>query len=276
MRPRDARPEGDLEGTVSRWRLAIALPLGGGLALALVAAIAARRVPSIDLAAATAEAIPASGVEHPITAVLLQFRGYDTLLEIAVLLAAALVALALREEPAAAAPRSRAPTAPAPAVVRGSDEHDLIHPGTSDRAGARAIETPLLATLTRALHPALLLLAIYLLWAGATRPGGAFQSGAVLAALGVLRRVSGVRPWAALLDRWQHAALLVGFAVFLGLAAGMLLLDRPLLGWPSASAGALILAIEAALTVSIAANLVGLFASAPDGRDAAARGADRS
>ncbi len=47
----------------------------------------------------------ASGVEHPVTAVLLNFRGYDTLLEIAVLLLALLVMLAVspREEAAAAA-----------------------------------------------------------------------------------------------------------------------------------------------------------------------------
>jgi multisubunit Na+/H+ antiporter MnhB subunit len=41
--------------------------------------------------------MPESGVDHPVTAVLLNFRSYDTLLEIAVLLLAVVVALALRE-----------------------------------------------------------------------------------------------------------------------------------------------------------------------------------
>jgi multisubunit Na+/H+ antiporter MnhB subunit len=120
----------------------------------------------------------------------------------------------------------------------------------------------------------LLLLAGYLLWAGSTRPGGAFQAGAVLAALGVIRRVSRVAPASAWLRRWQPVALLAGFACFLALGAGMLLLDRPLLAWPIDMAGVLILAIEAVLTVSIAVSLIGLFASAPSSRtssDAASR-----
>jgi len=40
----------------------------------------------VDLRTAVAANMTASGVEHPVTAVLLNFRGYDTLLEIAVLL----------------------------------------------------------------------------------------------------------------------------------------------------------------------------------------------
>lgn len=42
------------------------------------------------LQAAVAEQMDRSGVEHPVTAVLLNFRGYDTLLEMAVLLLALL------------------------------------------------------------------------------------------------------------------------------------------------------------------------------------------
>jgi multisubunit Na+/H+ antiporter MnhB subunit len=105
---------------------------------------------------------------------------------------------------------------------------------------------------------------VYLLWAGATRPGGAFQAGAVLAALGVLRRVSGVAPGDAWLARWRTPLLLGGLATFLLLATLMLVPGGALLAWPTAWAGALILAIEAVLTVSIAVSLVGLFASAPD------------
>jgi len=227
---------------VSRRRLALTAVIGAGIGVALVAALRARTLPALNLADQVAEALPRSGVDHAITAVLLQFRSYDTLLEIAVLLAAAIVALALRT-----AGRST--------------------PAREASGAARAIDTPLLAALTRALHPMLLLLAGYLLWAGSTRPGGAFQAGAVLAALGVLRRVSGEAPFAAALDRVAHGALLAGFAAFLALAVGMLALGRVLLAWPPETAGVLILLIEAVLTASIAASLVGLFASAPAARD---------
>jgi multisubunit Na+/H+ antiporter MnhB subunit len=224
---------------VAGTRVALGALLGAGLGITLVAAVRARTLPELNLAEQVADALPQSGVEHAITAVLLQFRSYDTLLEIAVLLAAAIVALALRT------------------------------PATSESTSsgaARAIDTPVLASLTRALHPTLLLLAGYLLWAGATRPGGAFQAGAVLAALGVLRRVSGEAPFAAAIERVSHGALLAGFATFFALAVGMLALGRTLLAWPPETAGAVILVIEAVLTVSIAVSLVGLFASAPAAR----------
>lgn len=237
-------PRSSLSVTISRGRLAVSLVLGAGIATALVVAIRGRVVPTIDLATHVGDALATSGVSHDITAVLLNFRSYDTLLEIAVLLAAAIVALALRDPVPDATPH--APPAE-----------------TATHTADRAIDTPVLASLVRALHPMLLLLAGYLLWAGSTRPGGAFQAGAVIAALGVIRRVSGVAPASDTLRRWQRSALLAGFALFLALGAGMLLLDRPLLAWPSDLAGALILAIEAVLTVSIAVSLVGLFASAP-------------
>ena len=50
---------------------------------------------SIGLAGRVAEALPRSGVASPITAVLLNFRAYDTFLEVGVLLAAWVVAVGL-------------------------------------------------------------------------------------------------------------------------------------------------------------------------------------
>lgn len=241
---------------ISRGRLAVSLLLGAGIAAALGLAIRTRTVPAIDLATQVDDTLGSSGVSHEITAVLLNFRSYDTLLEIAVLLAAAIVALALRDPVPDAAPL--APRAEAPAHIEALAQTDA-----PAHTAARAIDTPVLASLVRALHPMLLLLAGYLLWAGSTRPGGAFQAGAVIAALGVIRRVSGVAPAADVLRRWQRTTLLAGFALFLALGAGMLLLDRPLLAWPIELAGVLILAIEAVLTVSIAVSLIGLFGSAP-------------
>ena len=100
--------------------------------------------------------LPNSGVTNPVTAVLLNFRAYDTLLELAVLLAAALGILAM---------------GPARPPYR--------------TAG------PLLKGLIRWLVPLLILTAGYLLWAGAHAPGGAFQAGALLAAAAVMLRLGG-------------------------------------------------------------------------------------
>ena len=89
--------------------------------------------------------LPLSGVDNPVTAVLLNFRGYDTLLEMCVLFSALLGSLILTE--------SKIPYSPTPNWV--------------------------MQLLVLILVPVLLLVAGYLLWAGADHPGGAFQSGAV-------------------------------------------------------------------------------------------------
>jgi len=161
-----------------------------------------------------------SGVSNPVTAVLLNFRGYDTLLELAVLLAALLGILALGPE-------------------RGGYEP----------AG------PVLAGLAGWLIPVLILTGGYLLWVGAHAPGGAFQAGAILAAAAVIRRLAGDR--AAGLPRGLalRALTLAGVAVFLGVGLALLVAGQPFLGFPPAWAGALILVIESAATLAIGAIL---------------------
>jgi multisubunit Na+/H+ antiporter MnhB subunit len=166
-----------------------------------------------------------SGVKNPVTAVLLNFRGYDTLLEIAVLLLALIAILS-----------------------SGIDT-------TSDRS--RAVSS-ILQTLARLAAPLMIVVAVYLLWAGAFRPGGAFQAGAVLAAAAVLLHLTGLLPsWQAptLMLRWSLTA---GFLIFLAVAAG-LLTQGALLQYPPAQAGMLILLIEAGLTISLGLILAGLF-----------------
>ena len=65
----------------------------------------------MDLPEAVAAHMAESGVEHPVTAVLLNFRGYDTLLEVAVLLLALLGVLTVvgkrQARPVLPAPRTR-------------------------------------------------------------------------------------------------------------------------------------------------------------------------
>lgn len=184
---------------------------------------------AIDLRAPVAAHLAQSGVSHPVTAVLLNYRGYDTLLEIAVLLLSLLAILAVAGTPAAA-PSHRT--------------HPLVH--------------PVVQTLARLAAPLALVVAVYLLWAGAFRPGGAFQAGAVLAAAAVLMHLAG------LLRGWGFPGLRLrlglstGFAVFLAVAT-VLATRGALLGYPPDAAGALILLIEAGLTFSLGLILAGLF-----------------
>jgi multisubunit Na+/H+ antiporter MnhB subunit len=201
--------------------IALAATLGG----ALLAAVLTLPASTGELPARVADNLAASGVAHPVTAVLLNFRGYDTLLEVAVLIIALLGILT------AAGPRP--PTLPE----------------TGD---------PILRTLARLATPLMILAAGYLLWAGAFRPGGAFQAGAVLAAAAVLLNLAG------LLANWSpphwplRLGLAGGFAVFLAVAAGALVHGK-LLAYPTEWAGALILLIETGLTVSLGLLLAGLF-----------------
>jgi multisubunit Na+/H+ antiporter MnhB subunit len=181
------------------------------------------------LQAAVAEQLDKSGVINPVTAVLLNFRGYDTLLEMVVLLLALLGVWSL-------GPQSTARPAVKP---------DLI-----------------LDALTRLLVPLMMLVAAYLLWAGAHAPGGAFQAGAVLGAAGVLLVLSGWRPPTSMMQWPLRVALLAGVLTFLAVAVLTLQSTGQLLEYPLAQAGALIFIIEAAATVSIAVTLAALFLAA--------------
>ena len=197
-------------------------------AAALIVAFLDLPPAEIDLPAAVTANMAISGVDHPVTAVLLNFRGYDTLLEIGVLLLALIVVLAVapREEVAA------------PLVASAAD--------------------PVLQTLARIAVPLMLLAAVYLLWAGAHQTGGAFQAGAVLAAAAVLLHLAGLLPGWSAPGLSLRGGLAAGFLVFLAVAAA-LLTEGALLQYPPAWAGALILLVEATLAVSLGLILAGLF-----------------
>lgn len=192
---------------------------------ALTAAMWELGTPAIDLRGPVAAHLAESGVSHPVTAVLLNYRGYDTLLEIVVLLLALLAILAVVGD---------APVAPARAA------HPVLH------------------TLARLATPLMVVVAVYLLWAGAFRPGGAFQAGAVLAAAVVLLHLVGLAPGWHRPRLRLRLGLAAGFVVFLAVAAA-LLTQGALLQYPPDMAGGLILLIEGGLTLSLALTLAGLF-----------------
>jgi multisubunit Na+/H+ antiporter MnhB subunit len=142
-----------------------ALLLASGLALALLWTVLSSPPLAPGPIEGIVQSLPATGATHPVTGVLLGFRAYDTLLEVAVVLLAVLAAGAARaaQGPAPAAPID----APAAALLR---------------------------ALVNLLVPTAILAAGYFLWAGTHSPGGAFQAAAVLGAGGLLLRLAHVIP----------------------------------------------------------------------------------
>lgn len=181
--------------------------------------------------------LPNSGVSNPVTAALLNYRGYDTLLEVAVFLLALVGVWSLREDRIA-------------------------------RVDLR--ERPLVLSLLRVVLPVLVVAGGYLLWIGSFAPGGAFQGGALLGGAFVLLLLAGLGGHALKHERWLRFGLALGLGVFVGSSGGVMLLTGGLLEYPRASAGNWILAIEAAALISIGLTFGGLFLG---GRPAAADGA---
>jgi multisubunit Na+/H+ antiporter MnhB subunit len=204
------------------------------LGLGAVLLLAVLRLPREPggLTLRVAEHIPRSGVDHPVTAVLLNFRAFDTWMEVAVLLVAVLAALVVR---------------------RAHDFRDVPVPPTRD---------PVLSALPAVVVPSMVLAAGYLLWLGTHAPGGAFQAGAVLASAGVLLLLTGHRTLVDLRGSWLRGALLAGVIAFLLAAVATLLAGGRLLELPPAHAGTVILLIESAVTISIGLTLAALFAGA--------------
>lgn len=181
--------------------------------------------------------LEASGVSHPVTAVLLNFRAHDTLLEIAVLLTAAMAVFLLAPIGTTASPLT---------------DEKLAH-GPEPTVMIRYYG-PRLAVFA-------VLVAGYLWWAGASRPGGAFQAGILLAAAGTVLALTGWHLGRA--RRWVRTAMGAGLIAFALAAAGPAASDLAYFEYPAEWAKVLIVTIEGVLTVSIAFCLAELVFGTP-------------
>ncbi len=208
----------------------LALVLGLGLFL-LIALEAVWKIPDGGGLTAAAEALlPESGVEHPVTAVLLNFRAYDTWLEIGVILLGLLAIFAVggikiyRKPPVAA--------------------DDLL-----------------LRQVILFFTPVLFLFGAFLLYFGKSGPGGAFQAAVLWGAIGILLHLGG-RPVFSMIPRWLGQILLtVGLGFFLIMGFFLVAGGANLFEYPQAYAGVLILIVETLAAVSIAAALTAIFAN---------------
>lgn len=202
------------------------------LVTALGIAISTLPTEAAGLTNPVARELDQSGVQNPVTAVLLNFRGYDTMLELAVMLMAMLGARAL------------------------TDSGSIAHPKPGDWQ-----VSPVLPGFIHVMAPLMIVVAGYLLWVGGHAPGGAFQAGAVLAALGVLLRLAGSAWSRELSESAERWLLISGLAIFLAIGFGTISTERHLLEFSPRIAKWLILLIEVVATLSIAAILLALYGS---------------
>jgi len=227
------------------------LRVGAALLSAIVAVALAGVVlflpdPAPTLAPAAAANAVATGLDNPITNVLMAFRAMDTMLEKVVLLLALIGVWSLVPD-------------------RLWDERVSVERNGPRRPTDR---DDMLVFLARLLPPVGIVVGLYILLAGANNPGGAFQAGTILAAMWLLVLMAGLADPPPLSRRWLRLVLVAGPAVFLIVGLGGLWLGSAFLAYPVAFAKPLILVIECAMTLTIAATL-GLLAGAPE------RGAER-
>jgi multisubunit Na+/H+ antiporter MnhB subunit len=178
----------------------------------------------------TAETLIAqSGVGNLVTAVLLNYRAYDTLLELVVMLLALLGVQA------------------------------TVTAAVEERKKPSRLRNPLLAAAVGIIVPVSFIVAGDLLWSGADHPGGAFQAGAVLGGAGIVLLLAG--RWHRLTTRQVgvRCAAVAGATTFLVIGTGRMLTGGHFLEFPAEAAQPLILTIEAATAVSIAVLFVLLF-----------------
>ena len=209
-------------------RLALGLGLGFFLLIALEAVW---KTPEGGGLTAAAEAmLPKSGVEHPVTAVLLNFRAYDTWLEIGVILLGLLAIFA----------------------AGGINLY---------RRPIVAIEDPLLRQVILFSTPVLFLFGAFLLYFGKTGPGGAFQAAVLWGAIGIMLHLGGW-PVFVVIPRWMRQLILtIGLGFFLLLGFLFMAGGDALFEYPPAHAGILILIVETLAAISIAAALTAIYAN---------------
>ena len=195
--------------------------------------------PSLAPDAAAAADGAGAGLGNPITAVLMSYRSLDTMLEKIVLILAVIGVWSVGADEAWGG---------APAPLR------------QQKAYAPMV------FLAQMLAPVGALIAIHIFWTGANAPGGAFQGGALLAAMWMVTMMARLMEPPRVDAQWLRLALVAGPAVFLisGLAGEVV--AGSFFAYPPGLAKPIILFIEAFMVLSIAAALPMLVAGPPSER----------
>lgn len=204
----------------------LSLVMLAALAAALAWGYLAPGPESFGLAHRVDGALAESGVESRVTAVLLNYRAYDTLLECFVLFLGVAVLWSLQPF------------------------RSVQHDPPVD---------PVLSSLVRFLVPLMVLVGGYLLWAGSSQAGGAFQAGAILGGAGVLLLLTSSRLLSVLPKGLLSRGICLGPFVFLLVAVGAMVMGGNFLEYRRGSATMIIIVLEVVAAFSIGLSLAIFF-----------------
>jgi multisubunit Na+/H+ antiporter MnhB subunit len=218
---------------------AVALALAATVTAALALAVLALPSPAPTLAPLAVAGAPATGLGNPVAATLMAFRATDTLLEKAVLLLAIVGVWSITRD----------------ALWGG-------RPGPRHEADPKGT----LAFYSRLLPPVGIVFAVYLLFVGADRPGGAFQGGTILAAMWLLAIMARLSDMPAIDDRWLRFWLIAGPAAFVLVGLAGLAVGGGFLSYPEPFAKPIILGIELLKIVTVAVTLALIVVGPPQRR----------
>jgi multisubunit Na+/H+ antiporter MnhB subunit len=188
------------------------------------------------LAPQSMQKLPATGLGNPVTAVLIAYRSFDTMLEKVVLVLAVVGTWSLAAE--------------------------RYWGGAPGEARAERPE-PTLAFFAQVLAPLGILVGIHVFWVGADEPGGAFQGGAILAAMWMIVLMARLTEAPQANAFWLRLALVAGPVVFLAAGIAGAAFAGGFFAYPPGLAKPLILFIETFMTLTIAVTLPMLVAGPP-------------
>ncbi|WP_256588843.1 hydrogen gas-evolving membrane-bound hydrogenase subunit E, partial [Pseudomonas sp. HMWF021] len=199
--------------------LLLSIAVGAGMAL-LSYAMLTRQTPNDISSFYLSRAMPEGGGSNVVNVMLVDFRGFDTLGEITVLVAVALTVFALLRR---FRPPKESLQLPAQQRLLAPDVvTDLVNPRSASDTALGFMMVP--AVLVRLLLPIALVVSFYLFMRGHNQPGGGFVAGLVMSVAFILQYMVAGTQWVeAQMSlrplRWMGTGLLFATATGLGAMA---------------------------------------------------------
>ncbi len=213
-------PNSERRARIRRLRdLLLSSAVGGGMAL-LSYAMLTRQTPNDISSFYLSRALPEGGGSNVVNVMLVDFRGFDTLGEITVLVAVALAVFALLRR---FRPPKESMQLPAQQRLLAPDVvTDLVNPRHASDTALGFMMVP--SVLVRLLLPIALVVSFYLFMRGHNQPGGGFVAGLVMSVAFILQYMVAGTQWVeAQMSlrplRWMGTGLLFATATGLGAMA---------------------------------------------------------
>jgi multisubunit Na+/H+ antiporter MnhB subunit len=235
--PKNVSPEAQPEFTLKLLTGALAALVASALGAAIL--MLPDPPPSLAPQAAAAADGAGAGLGNPITAVLMSYRSFDTMLEKIVLMLAVVGVWSVGADKAWGG---------APAPLRRPEPYAPM------------------VFLAQILAPVGVLIGVHIFWTGANAPGGAFQGGALIAAMWMITMMARLVEPPRIDAQWLRLALVAGPGVFLIVGLAGAITAGSFFAYPPSIAKPIILFIEAFMVLSIAGALPMLVAGPPTER----------